>query len=481
MKKLSLYTLLSMLCMFMTSCNEDFEDWADPQSWPQEEAVTIPGFTASATGTTINLKDVTTDSVQVLQFNNSANAEIANVRLAITPADAPEAAPVMFAADTNGKIVVAELAKLVDDVYGKRPVERTFNAVVYANAMVEGQAMFINAGTINIVAVPVAPVIRDSYYLVGNICDWNTDNAIKFDHSGKDVYEDPVFSLVFDVTDAELGTYWKILTKENADDPWFGQIGVAVDGDTSMSGKLVFEDAQAGHIEGAGKYLMTLNMMDGTYEIKPMVSEFYYLVGALQGWNGDAATGMTCAFFPNSQTEMSYTTKWEGDGNFKFWTAGNFGNWDNALGSSEDMSRAMTGTIVTTGAGAVAVPEQEMFYTIKVNMASMTYEWVKLDDQAPKAYDTIGLIGGFNGWGADEVMKQTAPHNWFAEISLAEDTELKFRANADWADNWGVADGTDTASGCFVGEYNKGNIKVVAGDYRVYFNDITSEMMFVKK
>ena len=473
-----------MLCMFMTSCDEDFEDWADPQSWPQEEAVTVPGFSAASTGSTINLKDVATDSVKAFSIDNSANASIANVRVAIKPADAADAAPVMFASDVNGNIVTAELSKLVEDVYGKRPVERTFIGNVYADAMVEGQAMLINAGQVNIVAVPEAPVIEQNYYLCGDMCGWDTAKALKFEHSDKDVYEDPVFTLVFET--AKDDSYWKILI-ENAEGVvgWDGQIGVAENGDASFSGKLVqkvgdMPDPGAARIEKAGKYLMTINMMDGTYEIKPMVSEFYYLVGALQGWNANPE-GMTCMFYPTSETEISYTTKWEGDGNFKFWTAGNFGNWDNAIGSAVDMSREMTGQIVTTGAGAIAVPEQDMFYTVKVNMASMSYEWVKCENQEPKSYNTIGLIGGFNGWGADAAMTQAAPHNWYAEISLAEDTELKFRANGDWADNWGIADGTDTTSGCFQGEYNKGNIKVAAGDYKVFFNDITSQMIFLKK
>lgn len=31
----------------MGSCSEDFKDWADPQTNPQEDAVTIPGYQAS--------------------------------------------------------------------------------------------------------------------------------------------------------------------------------------------------------------------------------------------------------------------------------------------------------------------------------------------------------------------------------------------------------------------------------------------------
>ena len=480
MKKLSLYTLLSVLCMFMTSCDEDFEDWAEPQSWPQDEAVTIPGFTASATGSIIDLKDVAEDSVQLFTLNNGADAEIENVRVGLSvPGSAEASQAVMFVSDNDGRVAKAELAKFVEDAFGKRPVERAIVGNVYADVMVGGQAMFVNAGEIQISVVPVAPVIRDTYYLVGNICGWDTKAALKFNHSDKDVYEDPVFTLVFNVTDAELGTYWKVITKENPDDDWAGQIGVATDGDTSMSGKLVSENAQAGHIEKPGMYMMTLNMMDYTYEIKEMASE-YYLVGAMQGWNANA-DGKTCILYPNSASEFTYTTKWEGDGNFKFWLGNEFGDWSKAFGTEVDMSREMTGNIKANG-GAIAVPEQNMFYTVTIDMTTMTYAWAKCDNQDPKTYGKIGVIGGFNNWAADAEMTQAAPHNWYVQIKLDADTELKLRADGDWADNWGAEDGLDLSkNNYFDSKYNGGNIKVAAGEYTIFFNDITGKMIFVKK
>lgn len=48
MKKLSLYISIALAGLFMGSCSEDFKDWADPQTNPQEDAITIPGYQASA-------------------------------------------------------------------------------------------------------------------------------------------------------------------------------------------------------------------------------------------------------------------------------------------------------------------------------------------------------------------------------------------------------------------------------------------------
>lgn len=208
MKKISLYTLLSMLCMFMASCDEDFEDWAAPQSWPQEDAVTIPGFKAEAASSVINLADVEGDSVKILTLDNAADVKVDDVRINLVATDINEqVASRKFLVDSEGRISKAEVAGFVEEFYGRRPVERGLSGEVLADVMVDGQAMLVNAGVIAFSVVPVAPVIRDTYYLVGNICGWDTKAALKFNHSGKDVYEDPVFTLVFNVTDAELGTY----------------------------------------------------------------------------------------------------------------------------------------------------------------------------------------------------------------------------------------------------------------------------------
>ena len=52
MKKHLIYTGMFLAAIGFSACNEDFKDWADPQSNPQEEsAVQLPAtFTASRQG-----------------------------------------------------------------------------------------------------------------------------------------------------------------------------------------------------------------------------------------------------------------------------------------------------------------------------------------------------------------------------------------------------------------------------------------------
>lgn len=229
------------------------------------------------------------------------------------------------------------------------------------------------------------------------------------------------------------------------------------------------KDGQA-VLVNAGKISLTMTPKASTYTFK------YYVVGAMQGWSQDAKT---CLFYAQSQSTQSYTTQFKDAGNLKIWAEDAFGDWDNALGVDGSDSNAASGTLTVGGKGAVVCPEPGKYYTITVDFDKMTYTWTKLDNQEPTAYKTIGLIGGFNSWGGDEAMTQVTPHNWYVHVTFAEATELKFRANGNWDDHdWG--DGGDVASQYYgKGTNGGGNIKVPAGTYNVFLNDITGDYAFV--
>ena len=136
MKKL-LYTLIASL-PFFTSCEEaDFGvKAADPQSWEQEEVITLPGLTATAVAT-IDLAQAG-DSVTI--FNPSVSgtlpegATVANFRVDL----AAENGTSTLNASTTGKVATADMQAAIEKAYGKRPEAREFAATVYANIMTNG-------------------------------------------------------------------------------------------------------------------------------------------------------------------------------------------------------------------------------------------------------------------------------------------------------------------------------------------------------
>lgn len=278
----------------MGSCSDDYTDWANPQTNPQEDAITIPGFTATA-AQAIDLAQVTTDSVAAYTLGEAAlpaGFSLENARMELTPKGVENATKTTINTSLDGKSAVTDLASVVENAYGKRPTARTFDAHVYVNAIKDGQAVLIDAGNVDLVMTPKAPFIDSNYYIVGNMTNWALDNSFKFTHSDADVYEDPVFTIMFTTT--ADNQYWKIIPQGNVDkgniwavenDPK-GVVGVEKDGDDAMSGTLLTTTstgakANAGKIAKAGIYQMTINMMDYTYTIKQIAPE-YYLVGKLQ-------------------------------------------------------------------------------------------------------------------------------------------------------------------------------------------------------
>ena len=110
----------------------------------------------------------------------------------------------------------------------------------------------------------------------------------------------------------------------------------------------------------------------------------------------------------------------------------------------------------------------------------MSYSWTILEDQAPAEFDNISLIGNFNDWADDVDLTQVTPHNWYVEYTFTtDDIEFKFRANHDWATNWGAAWTVSDTDFYAPGVGGGDNIKCAKGKYRFYLNDITNMLMVV--
>ena len=110
------------------------------------------------------------------------------------------------------------------------------------------------------------------------------------------------------------------------------------------------------------------------------------------------------------------------NGDFKFRSHEN--TWDApdwGMGASE-------GTLQTQGGNLSA---NAGFYMVEANLADMTYKLTPIT--------TIGVIGGFNGWASDYAKLQynTQTGAWEGYCDIPAGTEFKFRANEDWAINWG--------------------------------------------
>lgn len=386
MKKLSLYVSIALAGLFMGSCSDDFTNWANPQTNPQEDAITIPGFTATA-GQAIDFANVETDSVSTFTLSEAAlpaGFTLEKARLELTPQGVENATKTTVNASPEGKGAVADLASALESAFGKRPTARTFDAHVYVNAVKEGQAVLIDAGNINLVMTPKAPFIDTNYYLVGNMTDWKLDTNLKFAHSDAGVYEDPIFTIVFTTTEDDQ--CWKIIPQGNVDagNIWAvenapkGVVGIETDGDYAMSGTLLTttskgEKANAGKIAKAGTYMMTINMMDYTYEIvKPTEFEYVALIGVGGKWSDGDDIDLTQVTphnwykanveIPDGGFKIRADHKWRDDGNWGFDAGQNYES---------------KGTLITSG-GSNNIPVPAGTYNIYFNDITGAYAFVEV-------------------------------------------------------------------------------------------------------
>ena len=480
--------LLGMtLLMSMVSCTEDYTDWGNPQTNPEEEAVSFGNGSVTPVDV-INLADVTGDKVKVASI-----VAPTSTKDTYTPSFKINLDGQSFDIDADGNMAKADLVNYITGKYGKRPVERDIDATLDAwqsNGSIA--AKMATSETFQVKAVPEAPFIDAAYYLVGDLTEWGLDTKLKFAHSDADVYADPVFTLMFTTTKDDQ--CWKIIPQGNVDkgNIWAvenapeGVVGIEVDGDKAMSGKLLTTNSEgnkagAGKIAKAGIYQMTINMMDYTYTIKQIAPE-YYLVGKLQGWSPEPEN-KTCLMYAETPMVQSYTTQWNDDANLKIWLGSDWGDWNSAYGSATMAdANTPTGSLKSdNNAGAIICPEPGAFYTFKVDFSTMTYSWTKLENQNPTAYEKVGLIGVGGDWDNDVDMTEVTPHNWFIEKTIPEGS-FKIRANHKWDDtaNWGFAEGQEFSStGKLITSGGSKDIKVSAGKYRIFFNDITLEYAII--
>ena len=462
--------LLGMtLLMGMVSCTEDFTDWGNPQTNSQKEAVAF-GNGSVAPVDVINLADVNTEKVKVASIvaPTSSNA-------AYTPNYKINFDGQSFDIDADGNMATAELATYITDKFGKRPMERDIDATLDAWVSNGSTAVkMATSATFQVKAIPEAPVIEEGYYLVGDMFNveavgdaaavdgWNTVSAKQaFKHSDKDVYDDPVFTITFETTKADQ--YWKIIPKKNVDAGNFwaaGVVGPKVDGDDSMTGTLTNGDAKAGKIAKAGKYKLSINMMDYSYTLEEVnYDPFIYFIGSTDGWKSNDQKLALVDDAKGVYTGYVYLADPNAAGfEFKFQRVA--GSWDNEINSGAFST--FSGAATSEG-GNIGVNAGEGVYYFDVNLSEGTITATKVE--------TMGIIGGFNNWAGD------APMTWNAEEYCFEATNVgvtadgwKFRVNGGWDINLGGSLDNLTAGG--------DNISVAGNTVKLYPTRKTSDNIY---
>ena len=428
------------LLLSMVSCTEDYTDWANPQTNPEEEAVSFGDGSVTPVDV-INLADVKGDKVKVASI-----VAPTSTKDTYTPSFKINFDGQSFDIDADGNMAKADLVNYITGKYGKRPTERDIDATLDA-WLSNGStaAKMATSETFQVKAIPEAPVIEEGYYLVGDMFNveavgdaaavdgWNTVSAKQaFKHSDKDVYDDPIFTLTFETTKADQ--YWKIIPKKNGDagNIWAaGVVGPKVNGNESMTGLLTSDNPGAGKIAEPGKYKLTLNMMDYSYTIEPVnYDPFIYFIGSTDGWGSSDQKLALVDDEKGTYTGYIYLADPNNAG-FEFKFQREQGNWDTAIGASNFVTFKDAAKDPEHG-NNLGVNAGEGVYYMDVNLSEGTITATKVE--------SMGMVGQFQGWDKEAPV----PMTWNAEEYCFEATMAgvtadgwKFIVNKDWSINLG--------------------------------------------
>ena len=187
-----------------------------------------------------------------------------------------------------------------------------------------------------------------------------------------------------------------------------------------------------------------------------------YVVGEFNGWNHGKASFLFDFAGDDAQYQglIDFGKAGRKDGGFKITPKD---NWEAEWGMDADQEDEADETVLLTSGGSnINIYQLNRFYHFTLDKATGTLT-------KNKTFNTVGMIGtAVGGWDADVDMEfDAATQKFWADVTLTAG-ELKFRADDDWAINWGVAtEGKEMTSSVLDGDKN---ITVPAGNYRVFLN-----------
>ena len=442
----------------VAACTDDYKDWASPQVVPQPAQVAFGDGSVSTVGV-IDFNSVTAELVKVCDITApTATDDTYKPFYTITLGgeDSYEIA-------LDGTMSAADLQNYVVNKFGRRPVERDVDATVNMWLTNGGTTVkTATSGVFQIKVIPQAPQISENYYIVGGPNDWAGSAAskeLKFTHSGKDVYEDPVFTVVFNAPD---GDCWFAIGDDEACDAiannndWSKLFGTKKgNGNTDPEGVLdrrynLSDDGSFCVPAGNKLIKVTINMMDYTYKIEGLnIADSYYLIGGPGNWDNSKNQKFSHSdksvfddpvftyVFPSTGGEM-----WFAFGDEEAIDAVGDNVWNKLFGTkgdSKDLSGSFDRRYNLDGDHSFCVDGSAKFYRFQVNMMTMTYEITPLNF-AEYFYE----IGNESGW--------STSHPLFGANSDGKyqgyywlNGEFKFKPNADnWDDDLEYVDGTTT-------------------------------------
>ena len=446
MKKTLLYSLATMASLALASCAGDYDDWANPQANEQEASAAKYGVTF-ANGSEAEGSMADEDGIINLVTVNSTDANVSGFTLQDFKVNGVAVNGTMVG--NSVQVSASELEKLVCEQNKSRAsVARDLKVETQVSInLASGDAVSITTkGETTGKFTPTATPQLDEkgYYMLGQVNgnEWDAKSPVWMNKISDGVYQ-------LKVTTTADKNWFKFYAGSNfVSEDWDsinkGALGCKENGSEDTFGYILYDGDSWGELQtpvipGAGTWIVTLDMNNLTYTVgKPVL----YMAGDANGWaTNDYLAGEDGVHFTGfmylNQNGFKFCTQPE-------WKGTNYG---------ADFNTA-------ADAANITMTEEAGYYKVDVDLESKSYVLTPIT--------TIGIIGSASPYGWDSDVDMTyVPYNaetkalgyWEAKDITLASGEIKFRANDDWAINWGGDVNALTQGG--------GNISVDAGTYDI--------------
>ena len=455
MKK-SIFFLAGIMGLGLAAC-EDTSDLGTPQVNEKPIEVKADGITAKATtlfssgetldlGKFVNLNVPVLDVVMDATFPETSTLQGTLQLSDVEEFDHPQELPITLTAvhpgegskakgdaPTAGRVYQAVVdGNLIEDAfvsfYGKAPFEKPLY-YRYELFIVDGSQTnvmtngYTDSRKLNVLPVDLKLDLKDEYFIYGASIGGNSPaTAIKMTHSDKHKYDDPIFSYICAVNEDNLNGYnWVVCDGQSS-----SAVSYGVADPTADKGALVplSEGGKPGMAPGIGGWKVEINMLTKTYTVTLAADHLYVYGGATAG-------------SVNSKALQLYTSDYihyQGLGLIRT---------DFKLASSKP---AKDGAVYGKGAAdgelfmgdvnveAIAVPKANGIFWFDVDVVALKYTITECK--------SFGICGSPNDWGntgiKDIALKPNSSKTiWTGEFTTEGKAEFKFRADNDWAVNFG--------------------------------------------
>lgn len=271
MKK-SLYLTLAT-SFALVACNEDFSDWAEPQSSAEGTASTVAGAVQAVSA--VNAAEAG-ETIDLISTSAAEGCHVSLTRLSLNGNNLP-----FTLADGKVSVDAQVLATSVRDAYKSlapvtRDLELTGN---FAMVNERGEASPLHVEPLHVAYTPAAlpaNAKENAYYYVGGYNNWNLAEPTPFESKG-----DGIFELTITIGDGE----WFAFAPQSAVDTqnWDALFRAPSNGCTDNFGYLD-NDPTTGwsfNCEVGGNYTFTLDMKNYTFSYINYIEREYYYIGAL--------------------------------------------------------------------------------------------------------------------------------------------------------------------------------------------------------